>query len=71
MAEYTAIQNNCPACRGSGIQTFNTESPYDEACGRCAGVGYLPWGRLDISSIMNDLNTLKTQVQVLYDDLNP
>lgn len=52
---YVTIYKNCPACNGRGVQTFNTESPVDEPCGRCEGVGYLPWGRLEVSGKIDNL----------------
>ena len=55
MAVYIDLEKACPACSGNGTQTFNTESPYDEDCGRCGGSGYLPWGRLNVTDLSDTL----------------
>lgn len=77
MGDKILTRETCAFCKGAG-----TYGAGDKECSYCHGVGDVPLGYFDLSINLVDLitkldildgkvDTIATQVQALYDDLNP
>ncbi len=63
VAPLGSLSYECSTCEATG-------KVLEEACSVCSGTGYLPFDYTVIKDMVDDIATIKTQVQVLFDDLN-
>jgi len=60
MANYMAIEIECHACIAG--EQFSASGQSLSNCPKCSGTGYLSWGRLDVSDVVDTLSDIEDKI---------
>lgn len=62
----------CSRCLGTGVDTYRIDDgePVSSPCSPCGGSGKIPAGWVDIESLMDKCNELKTKINQMQADIS-